>query len=58
MLRIGGSGCRIGMIVFRLLVRERLFVLIVVGLAGRFYCGMSEIFLSTPFVLGWLLAIG
>ena len=35
-----------------------LFVLIVVGLAGRVYCGMSEIFLSTPFVLGWLSAIG
>ena len=58
MLRIGGSGCRGVMIVFRLLVRERLFVLIVVGLVGRVYYGMGEIFLSTPFVLGWPSGIG
>ena len=58
MLRIGGSGCRGVMIVFLSPVRGRLFVLIVVGLVGRVYYKVGEIFLSTPSVLGWPLGIG
>ena len=58
MLRIGGSGCWGVMIVFRSPVSGRLFVLIVVGLTGRIYYGVGEIFLSTPFVLGWPSGIG
>lgn len=56
-LRIGGSGFRVVTMGFWLLVHGRLFVLVVLGLAGRDYCGVGEIFLIIPFVLGWLLEI-
>ena len=58
MLRIGGFGSLVIMIIFLLLVRGILFVLVVLGLVGQVYCGVGEISPSIPFVLGWLSGIG
>ena len=52
-LWIGGFGFLVTMMIFRLLVCEIPFVLVVLGFVGRVYCGVGGMFPSIPFEIGW-----